>query len=465
MSERGRHRRGRRGLRLLGAAGVLIGGAATGAPFAAHAGAEPAAFVATAAANGGRASFVVPGQFAVEEIIDAGGPVAQSKLDALGGDSYAALPYPGGTAVAYQGLFAVATGMSSPFAYPAYVSASNPGSPSQEVKDPSGSGAYHLLAVAKPTEASGLAHFQPGSTDSLASGGEATTRIVNSGTAVTATADSLSEGVEAGKGVLKIASVRSHATTTWTPGGGPPATDTGLTVDGLRVGDVALGIGPRGFIVLGQPVPYSAADVDKLIDGILAPSGVHLRVVAAEPIAGGARAAALEITTTTPAGPNGATGTLTLRLGGASAGIAVGEAALPSPPLGAVEPLTPPPAAGPPVFSPTAGSTAVPPVAPSGSGTLSALVPEEDAAVPSGPQAVSPGAGQSPTNGVPPALSPNAGGAVNGATADLAARVVSPRKVPRIRAVYGVLAAAAALMFLLGLGWIGRGERAWVVSR
>lgn len=129
-----RRRSGRRWARLLGATALV--GAGLAAP-GASAG-LPAAFVGLAAASGARATFVVPGQFAVEEIVDGGGPVAQSALDPLGGQSYAALPYPGGTAVAYQGLFAVATGLSSPFAYPFYVSATNPGNPSAELADPSG---------------------------------------------------------------------------------------------------------------------------------------------------------------------------------------------------------------------------------------------------------------------------------------------------------------------------------------
>ena len=464
---------GRRVLRRLFAAGaVLSTGVASGAVLAPTAGADlPSAFVGLAAASGGRVSFVVPGQFAVEEIIDGGGPLAQSKLDALGGDSFASLPYPGGTAVAYQGLFAVATGISSPFAYPAYVSASNPGSPSQEVTDPSGSGAYHLLATATPTDASGLARFRPGSEGALTSGGEATTRITASDATVLATARSLSEGVDAGKGALRISSVRSHATTTYRQGADQPSTETELEVDGLKIGDVSFGVGPKGFVVLGRPVPYSAADVDKLIGELLAPSGVHLRFVGAEPIVGGAQAAALEITSTSPAGPNGATGTLTLRLGGAASAISVGEAALPSPPVGAVEPLTPPPPA------PAAPRFRTGPDA----GVPSSSGPSGGASAGGSAFRTNRGGGSFATGhtgsgaladasiaaGAPAATNSAASDlAATGVTgsADLAARFTVPRKVSHIRTVYGFLAAAAALMFLVGMAWAGRGDRAWVGS-
>jgi len=439
-------------------------------PAATHAGAElPPAFVGTAAASGGRVSFVVPGQFAVEEILDGGGPVAQSKLDGLGGDSFASLPYPGGTAVAYQGLFAVATGISSPFAYPAYVSASNPGSPTQEVSDPSGSGAYHLLATATPAGASGLARFRPGSEGTMTSGGEATTRVAASGSTVVAAAQSLSEGVDVAKGTVRISSVRSHATTTWTQGSATPVTDTGLEVDGLKIGDVSFGVGPKGFVVLGRPIPYSAADIDALVGQLLQPSGVHLRLVDARPIAGGAQAAALEITGTSPPGPNGATGTVTLRLGGAASAISVGEGPLPPPPPAVVEPIVPPP---PPPAAPTFATGA-------GAGGPSSTGPA-NAGRGAGYAAVgNPAGGSSPTGGTagsgldaaalgPGSIAPAgpAGPAGNGVSgsADLAARVVAPRRVTHIRTIYGFLAAAAALMFLVGMAWAGRGDRAWPVS-
>jgi hypothetical protein len=452
-------------LRLLAAGAVLSSATASGILLAAGAGAElPPAFVALAAANGGRVSFVVPGQFAVEEIVDGGGPVAQSKLDGLGGDSFAALPYPGGTAVAYQGLFAVATGVSSPFAYPAYVSASNPGTPAQEVNDPSGSGAYHLLATASPAEASGLARFRPGSEDAMTSGGEATTRIAASGSTVLATAGSLSEGIDAGKGTLRITSVRSHAKTTYTTGADQPVTETGLEVDGLRIGDVSFGVGSDGFVVLGQPVPYSAADVDALIGQLLAPSGVQVRFVKAQPIVGGAQAAALEVTTTSPPGPTGASGTLTLRLGGASSAISVGEGALPPTPLGAVEPLAPPPPApAAPTFATGPDAAGLSPIRPVGGNPDQGGVGSRAGGSYATGGTTGGGLDEATLAAGATSTPPGATG-LTGVTgsADLAARVVVPRRVSHIRSIYGFLGAAAALMFLVGMAWAGRGDRAWM---
>src|SRR5256885_16430887 len=118
MGKIGRRPGNRRSLRLLIAGAMLSSAAAAGALLTTHAGAElPPAFVGTAAASGGRGSFVVPGQFAVEEIVDGGGPLAPSKLDRPGGDSFAPPPHPRGPAAAHHGPFPAAPRVQSPLAY------------------------------------------------------------------------------------------------------------------------------------------------------------------------------------------------------------------------------------------------------------------------------------------------------------------------------------------------------------
>jgi hypothetical protein len=299
----------------------------------------------------------------------------------------------------------------------------------------------------------------------MTSGGEATTRITASGSTVLASAQSLTEGVDAWKGLLCITSVRSHATTTYTQGSDKPVSDTGLEVDGLKIGDVSFGVGPKGFVVLGQPVPYSAADVDALVGQLLGPSGVRLRFVEAQPIVGGAQAAALEITTTSPPGPNGATGTVTLRLGGASSAISVGEAALPAPPLGAVEPIAPPPPSpAAPTFITGSDAGGVAPTRPGGGGGAGTTDTVSNRA--GGSYATGGTTGSAlddATLATGPAAAPTGPASIGAAgSADLAARIVAPRKLSHIRTIYGFLAAAAALMFLVGMAWAGRGDRAWM---
>ncbi|HEY4408248.1 MAG TPA: hypothetical protein VGO87_00070, partial [Acidimicrobiia bacterium] len=125
----------------IGLAGITaLAGAAGAGPE------EVGPFVASASASGARVGYFVPGFVVVEEFVDAGGPVAQTRLDTASADSYAALPYPGGTVLAYQGLAALA-GVNSPVAYPFFVSATHPANPEQMLTDPSG--AYQLKAKAQ----------------------------------------------------------------------------------------------------------------------------------------------------------------------------------------------------------------------------------------------------------------------------------------------------------------------------
>src|SRR2546421_316129 len=78
------------------------------------AGSHLGGFIATAEANGGRVTYTIPGFLVIEDLVDGGGPVSQSVVDSLGAVSFASLPYPGGTGVAYPGIVAIAAGTSPP---------------------------------------------------------------------------------------------------------------------------------------------------------------------------------------------------------------------------------------------------------------------------------------------------------------------------------------------------------------
>ena len=141
---------------MIGAAMVVAGAAAM--PLPSSASGELPGFRATALAEGGRVTFSVPGFAVVEDVIDGGGPVSQAVVDGQGSSSFASLPYPGDTALAFPGLFAAVAGQALPAGYPFFVSASHPTSPHQELKDPAG--AYRLSAEAAAAAASGLAQLR-----------------------------------------------------------------------------------------------------------------------------------------------------------------------------------------------------------------------------------------------------------------------------------------------------------------
>lgn len=461
---------------LLLAAG-LPGAVALG-PSGAGAGGEPQAYVALATAAGARLSWIVPGQFAVEEVADGGGPIAQSRLDAGSSESFASLPYPGGTAVAYQGLFSVATGISSPFAYPFFVQATNPGAPEADMTDPSG--AYRLHAAAAGPATGAVARFRPGAPEALISGAEATTSIAVNGPTVTSTAQSLSEAISLAGGALRIGSVRSRSVTTYTDGAGAPETKTSLVVDGLAAGGTRFGVGPDGFVILGQPVPSTGNEAQAVLDQILGPAGLSLRFVQAQPLPGGGQAAALEIVSRQPQ-PQFPSSTISLRLGGASSAVSLGEGPLPAPVVEAPDAggVTPPP--GGPATSgrdgPTGGD------GPTGTPLASPIAATPGVAAPAA--AISSGwSGTPPASAGPPSAFPTPGGAgeqsatmpdagaplgsvqaspsANGATELAVQPIVRPREIGAARLVYGLVGGGAALLLLLGGAITRRGRAAWL---
>jgi len=444
---------------------LVCGSAAVAlAPARAGAGDDAQGYVATAAASSARLTWIVPGQFAVEEVMDAGGPIAQSRLDSGSGESFAALPYPGGTAVAYQGLLNVATGISSPFAYPFFVQATNPGQPKADLTDPSGTGTYGLHAEAAEGTTGALSRFRPGSPEAVISGGEAATSIKLGGGAVTSTAESVSEAVTLGGGTLRIGSVRSRSVTTYTDGEDAPKTETALVVDGLAAGDTRFGVGPDGFVVLGQPLPFSHKDAQALLDQILAPAGLSLRFVPVQPLSGGGSAAALEIVVKQPQ-PQLPSSIATLRLGGASSAVSLGEGALPLP----TPDVT---GGGAPVVAPgPAPSTA--------SGAVLSVQPADNrpAAIVALPDRIVPDASADPGGALfPPVPFGTASSEIDesatpmhvsrpsaGGTSLAAQPIVRPREIGSSRLLYGILGGAAALMLLIG-GAVARrgGAVAWL---
>src|SRR5713226_3374562 len=115
--------------------GVVVAVVVACAATPAQGAARPAGFVGVASASGGRMTFTVPDFAVVEDVIDGGGPVAQSVLDAGTATSFASLPYPGDNAIAFPGLFNAATGRDLPAGYPFYVRASHPTVPEQQLGD------------------------------------------------------------------------------------------------------------------------------------------------------------------------------------------------------------------------------------------------------------------------------------------------------------------------------------------
>jgi hypothetical protein len=261
--------------------------------------------------------FSAPGYLALDPIIDGGAPIAQSVLDGQGGKSFASLPYPGGTVVAYQGLVAIALGSAPPIPYPAYVSASYPASPRQSVASPDG---YSLTAMASDSQADADGRFRPGD----AGGAAATTTATVNGDTVTVDARTINETVSI-PGLGTIGSVRSRSTTFYHAGDPKPTTTTSLLIEGFKVGSQDFSYGPDGLQVAGSAIPLPSTAATSQLNTALAPAGYRATFLAAQPTGGGAVAPILELTghpSLPPPLPRAST--VTFRLGGATTSLVLG---------------------------------------------------------------------------------------------------------------------------------------------
>ena len=338
------------------------------------------------------------------------------------------------------------------------MSATTPGQPKQEMVDPSGT--YSLKATAAPSSSTAAARLESGAPKSLAAGTSATAAVVAENDSVVATASSLTEGLTLGDGILSLGSLASRSVTKLSAGH-EPVTETELTVSALRVGDKRIGVGPAGFELLGTPVPLPSADVAKLIAATLAPAGLQLRFIAPETIAGGARAAALEIVSH-QAPPNIPASDMTIRLGGATSAITFGEGTVQLPDTGSLPTDSPP--AGPEPTGAPASSTAIDVPAPLPTTPVSAptglTLPVVGASSFASPASGAAGAAIADPAAVPAAdqaAAPAALPAGGGTTLD-AAPIFSPRRASALGLLYAI-AAALGLSAVVGAGaWAIRGR-------
>ncbi|HZQ78498.1 MAG TPA: hypothetical protein VFE55_14275 [Acidimicrobiia bacterium] len=278
---------------------------ASAAPAAAE---ETTGYIATASAQGFRSTYVVPGQFVVEQIWDYGGPVAQGRVDTSGGSAYASLPFPGQTAIVAPNFPNIVGLPVLPVSYPFYVSASYPATPSGQMADPSGN--YDLAASAGAASSKAEAFARGGPDAGRLFRTEARTNITQSGDTVVAHAESVMEGLSFGGGLLTIGSAVARSTTTMTPGA-PLQRSGQLNIDGVKVARQAVGVGANGVD-------------DKVLNDVLKNAGlsVHIDHQAANP--NGASADVLEITVSHPLPEGTSNGVLRYRFGGASTSIVIG---------------------------------------------------------------------------------------------------------------------------------------------
>lgn len=204
-----------------------------------------------------QASFSIPGFLIISNFFEGPGPTAQAAIDSLGSSQgFASLPYPGETATSVPGLLSTLTGKSLP-SYPFIVSSSYPSNPSKQVDQPG----YHLSSVSEATSTTATATAGENLSTPSELGGFAKATVANTpeGFVARSTAHTdVSSGGVVVSGVVATAEVRRSPSGTITK-------TSSLSIAGLSIGGVKIGVDNDGLTVLGSKVPVGVGGaVDSL---------------------------------------------------------------------------------------------------------------------------------------------------------------------------------------------------------
>jgi hypothetical protein len=313
----------------------------------------PAGFGASSSAFGARVAITISKAPLVPNIVDAGGPLAQTTLDSLGTSiSLASFPYPGDVVLNLPGLLAglgpQAPGLVS--GIPGLIGANIPGLPSSvldllsqvqlpgELIEPLVAsapplppypfaaqadsftphqevdlGVGKLTAEASTERVSASATSAPGASGTLLVPLEAHSTIEqhDDGSVVVESTGSIS-GLRVGP--IVIGSVTSTARITRSADGTVDK-ESSFRASAIQVGALTVDLTPDGMVIGGNPVP---APIASTVNGALAAAGLQLKVLPKVETASAVVASGLELIRPQDFGPLG-TGTIKLILGQSSA--------------------------------------------------------------------------------------------------------------------------------------------------
>lgn len=253
-------------------------------PASARADVQPRSFTAVARADAVRAHFSATG-FVASDLADTSGPTAQAKLDSLGdSEGFAALPYPGDTAVSGPGLIvalaAPQLGVPPP-QLPSYPLAARSQFPAQRYATVDyGS----LQLAAHSSEESSSARAVDGGSDStgdsIGSAVAGSSVSVSDSGRLTSDAGATIQAVTVGD-ILRIGAMTSSAHAEATSNGKPTGTST-FSVEGVTVAGTPVGVDDQGFVMAGthQPLPPHSS-----LAQALAASGISVAYL--EPVTDG----------------------------------------------------------------------------------------------------------------------------------------------------------------------------------
>jgi hypothetical protein len=291
-----------------GLAGTLAVATVLFVPFAGAQGDdEGLRYQAFASADAARFGLLVPGASAVDQIIDAGGPVAQAVLNSLGTSAgFASQPYPGELALIGPGLGATLLGLPQPPSYPFIAASRHPSSPEAHVEP---TAFYRLFSKSDQIASSAEARSGHTAPDGSSNGGfsQAGASVVREGTRVTAEASNRAEALTAGP--LRLGAVVSRAKV-GRLAGQDAERQSALEVTGASIGGQAVGFSEEGLVLPGTNAPLPSSDpllsvlqqarvkvsylkAEVTPDGVIAPG---LQIVTVETLPGADRTVTVSIT-------------------------------------------------------------------------------------------------------------------------------------------------------------------------
>ncbi|HEV7687556.1 MAG TPA: hypothetical protein VGQ80_13350, partial [Acidimicrobiia bacterium] len=244
-------------------------------------------FASFASADGLRVTLVDPGVTLTKTLVDLGAPSAQATVNSLGESrAFAAVPYPGDTAVAAPGLLRGAGNIPAP-AYPLYVASDHPAIPKQEAGD----GPYALRAESTDVLSRSLSNAGVrinGLGDLGLSRSESSAESSSDGV----TAHARTETSAFSVGPLRIGHVLSVADTVLGRSG-QLTRNAATSVVGAMVGSAPVEITSSGLSVAGAAGP--AADTSAL-NQALAGAGITVEVLPKAETATGVTSPAVRVT-------------------------------------------------------------------------------------------------------------------------------------------------------------------------
>ncbi len=286
-------------------------------------------FAALAAADGVRVTVIVPNGGLADEIVDAGGPSVQARMDSLGtSKAFASFPYPGDTVANLPGLVRTLSGGVPVPDLPFFVQSDHPIVPKQEA----GTGPYVLRAESSDSTSTGTASVGLAAEGTGALGlARSDAAVISGPEAVVSEATSAIEGFVAGP--FRLGHVVSHARVSLAVDGTlTKAADTEIA--GAMVGSTAVTITSEGLGVgdTKAPVPDTAP-----VEQALASAGITVEVTPRQELPSGVVAPAVRVTQTQSSGSK-----VIYMLGAASASVAGEGAEAAVPGLAGEDPTQPP---------------------------------------------------------------------------------------------------------------------------